>query len=157
MENFFSWMTNPLPDDEVEVWLNMNNIIHEKTELFYDFCISLITLMKETYLGEELSSPETRITMSDEEKDNHFLWCWKKTLQSFEKENIFFNYEGEHKEYFHSFFLEIFYNQKNTSVRNSIEKFINDLFNRDEPFTKSDLELFTEVYKLLDKNIINKT
>ena len=64
-----------------------------------------------------------------------------------------FNFKGEHYNYFSSFFMEIFYNQKNISVRNSIDTFLKDLFDRDTPFTKSDLDLYTELYKLLDRNM----
>lgn len=153
MDNFFNWVTKPLDNDEVEVWLSMNNMIPEKGELFYDFCLSLLHLIRKTYLGEETNSYETKILMSEEDKINHFNWCWKQTLENFKKENISFNNEGEHYDYFKSFFTEIFYNQKNESVRNSIDHFLKDLFDRDIPFTKSDLDLYTEVYKLLDKNI----
>jgi hypothetical protein len=154
MENFFSWVSKPLSEEEVEVWLNMNNILQERGELYYDFCLSLYLLIKETYLGEEQFSKETKILMSEEEKLNHFSWCWKKTLENFKKENINFKEQGEHFEYFGQFFLEIYYNQKNEKVKNSIDRFFKDLFDREVPFTKSDLELFTEVYKLLDKNLV---
>jgi len=154
MENFFNWVTNPLMDDEVEVWLNMNNMIPEKGELFYDFCLSLLYLIRKTYLGEDTKSYETKISMSEDDNSNHFDWCWEKTINNFQKENILFNDKGDHYDYFKSFFIEIFYNQKNETVRKSIDNFLKDLFDRDTPFTKSDLDLYTEVYKLLDKNII---
>jgi hypothetical protein len=153
MENFFNWVTKPLMDDEVDIWLNMNNMIPEKGELFYDFCLSLLSLVKKTYLGEDTNSYETKISMSDDDKSNHFDWCWGQTVKNFKKENITFNNEGEHHDYFKSFFTDIFYNQKNEMVRNSIDNFLRDIFDRDTPFTKSDLDLYTEVYKLLDKNI----
>lgn len=154
MENFFNWVTQPLLDEEVEVWLNINNILPERGELYYDFCLSLIGLVKETYLGEEHSSNETKISLSEAEKMKHFEWCWNRTIENFEKENIKFNHDGDHFEYFASFFMEIFYNQNNEKVRNSINRFFKDLFDRDIPFTKSDLDLYTEVYKLLDKNLV---
>lgn len=154
MENFFNWITKPVPNDEVEVWLDIHNIIPEKCELYYDFCISLIILMKETYLGDEDISNETKVIFSQDDKKKHFRWCWFKTVETFKKESIVFNDEGDHYEYFSSFFMEIFYNQKNQSVKNSIENFFEELFDRDHPFTKSDLDLLTELYKLLDKNLI---
>lgn len=153
MENFFNWVMTPVPDDEVQVWLNINNIVPEKCELYFDFCISLIMLIRETYLGDETISNETKITLTEDDKQKHFDWCWNKTVESFTKENIIFNKTGDHFDYFKSFLTEIFYNQKNQSVRSSIEKFFEDLFDRDFPFTKSDLDLLTELYKLLDKNL----
>jgi len=153
MENFFNWITKPIPLEEVDVWFNVNNIINEKSELFFDFCMSLTSLMKDTYLGEETIHNETKIVVSNEDKLKHFDWCWNKTIENFKKENIRFNIKGEHYDYFSSFFMEIFYNQKNENVRNSIQKFLIELFDRKTPFTKSDLDLYTELYKLLDKNI----
>ena len=72
MENFFSWVMKPIPEDEVQVWMNVNNIITEKCELFYDFCTSLIMLISETYLGDESLPNETKIILSDEDKKKHF-------------------------------------------------------------------------------------
>jgi hypothetical protein len=153
MENLFNWMTKPLPEEEVNIWLNVNNIILEKSELFYDFCISLISLLKETYLGDS-NFNETKIQLSEEDNKKHFEWCWNKTIELFEREKIFFEKKGDHYDYFSSFFMEIFYNQKNEIVKNSVEKFFMELFDRDFPFTKSDLDLFTELYKMLDKSLI---
>jgi hypothetical protein len=154
MENFFNWITKPIPEDEVQVWLNINNIISEKCELYFDFCISLIMLIRETYLGEENLPKETKIILTDEDKKKHFDWCWEKTIESFKKEQIEFNLRGDHYDYFFVFLGEIFYNQKNISIRGSLEKFFEELFDRDFPFTRPDLDLFTEIYKLLDKNLI---
>lgn len=153
MENFFNWVMKPVEEEEVQVWLNIHNIIPEKCELYYDFCIALIMLMRETFLGEETISKETRIELTEEDNRKHFEWCWDKIIDSFKKENILFNRRGDHFQYFWSFFGEIFYNQKNSAIRSSIEKFFEELFDRDFPFTKSDLDLLTELYKLLDKNL----
>lgn len=153
MENFFNWISKPMDSEDVEIWFNMNNMIPEKGELFFDFCVSLFTLMKETYLGDDSLNNETRVTLSEEDKKKHFEWCWNKTIDNFKKENIRFNTKGEHFDYFNSFFMEVYYTQKNISVRDSIDSFLKDLFNRKIPFTKSDLDLYTELYKLLDKNI----
>ena len=153
MENFFNWISKPMESEDVEVWFNMNNMIPEKGELFFDFCLSLLLLVKDTYLGDESLNNETKVTLSDDDKIKHFEWCWNKTIDNFKKENIRFNIKGEHYDYFSSFFMEVFYNQKNNKVRESIDSFLGDLFNRNIPFTKSDLDLYTELYKLLDKNI----
>jgi hypothetical protein len=110
-------------------------------------------LMKETYLGEEIMPNETRVILSEDDKLKHFTWCWNKTIENFREENINFNSEGEHFDYFSSFFMEVYYSQKNSSVRDSIDSFFKDLFNKKVTFTKSDLDLYTELYKLLEKNI----
>jgi hypothetical protein len=153
MENFFQFITKPIPKEEVEIWFNVNNMIPEKGELFFDFCYSLYTLMQQTYLGDEDSPSETKIQMEDDDKKKHFLWCWNKTIDNFKKENLFFQENGDHFEYFETFFLEVFYHQKSDDVKNSIKKFIIELFDKDKTFTRSDLDLYTEIYKLLDKHL----
>ena len=153
MENFFQFITKPISKEEVDIWFNINNMIPEKGELFFDFCYSLYTLMQETYLGDEDGLTETKIQMGDDDKKKHFLWCWNKTIDNFKKENLLFQESGDHFDYFETFFLEVFYNQKSDDVKNSIKKFIIELFDKDKTFTRSDLDLYTEIYKLLDKHL----
>jgi len=154
MENFFNWVTKPMSNEDVEIWFNMNNMIPEKGELFFDYCISLFNLVSLTYLGGDGTSNETNVVMDDSDKEKHFQWCWNTTIENFKKENIRFSVKGEHYDYFSTFFMEVFYNQKNNSVKESIGIFLNELFDKSKTFTKSDLDLYTEIYKLLDKNIL---
>jgi hypothetical protein len=119
-------------------------------ELYSDFTHSLNSLILNTYLGEN-DVNETKIVLSESDDKNHFEWCWNKTIDNFDKENIKFNKKGEHFDYFESFFGETFYNQKDTKVKSSIGFFFTDLFNNEKLFTKSDLDMITTIYKLLDK------
>jgi len=152
MENFFNWMSKTVPSDEVQIWMNRYNIIPEKVSLYGDFAKTLHIIISKTYLGYE--DGVTKIKLSDEEMKGHFEWSWNKVLEIFAKENIKFNNEGEHKEYFESFFMDVFYLQDDNVIRDSIDEFITDLFVFRKKFTKSDLEILTEVYKSLEKNII---
>ena len=151
MENFFNWMTKPIPKEEVVIWLNVHNMNYEKIELYGDIFKSLNFIINDTYLGEE--STETQIAMTDDDKKNHFEWCWNKLREDFEKENIKIKHRGTHKDYLESFFMDSFYNQKEKSIKKAIPEFILDVFDVDKPFSKSDLDILTELYKLLDKNI----
>jgi len=153
MENFFNYITKPLTPEDVDIWFRVNNIIPEKLELFSDFSHSINILIVETYLGENNSSNETKIVMSEDDNRKHFEWCWNKVIDNFKKESINFNPKGDHYDYFESFFKDIFYNQKEEKVRNSISSFFNDLFDTKKPFTKSDLDMIATIYKVLDKNI----
>ena len=74
-------------------------------------------------------------------------------MDDFLKENIVVNQSGEHKNYFKEFYMESFYNQPDKNVKTNIPNFINDVFETQKVFTKSDLDILTELYKLLDKNI----
>jgi len=153
MDNFFNYVTKQVKPEEVDLWFKSNNIIPEKLELFSDFCQSLNILIIETYLGETDSPHETKVSMSEEDKINHFVWCWNKVVDNFSKEKIKFNKKGEHFDYFVSFFEEIFYKQENKKVRDSVTEFFEELFDLKKPFTKSDLDMINSVYKSLEKNM----
>lgn len=151
MDNFFNWMAKPLPKDEIIVWFNIHNMSYEKIELYGDITKTLNQFINDTYLGDEIS--ETKITLSDEDKESHFDWCWSKTVENFRKENVIIKHGGEHKDYFKSFFSDTFYKQSKKELRGTIGKFLDDIFNTDITFSKSDLDLLTELYKLMEKNI----
>jgi hypothetical protein len=157
MENFFNYISKPIDPEDVELWFRINNIYPEKMNLFFDFIISLNMLINDTYLGEEDEiTKETKITLSDEDMTKHFKWCWDKTIDNFEKENLLFDKEGEHYDYFESFYMEIYYQQKNKKIRESIENFFEELFSSKKPYTKSDLDMILSIYKGLDRTLINK-
>jgi hypothetical protein len=154
MDNFFNYITKNLDPDEVDIWFRVNNIIPEKMELYYDLSYSLFLLIKKTYLGDDQNNNETKVDMTDEDNQKHFDWCWNKTIENFKKESIIFQNEGEHYDYFFSLFNELYYKQSKELIRNSIDTFFNDLFNREKPFTQVDLDLIYNIYKTLDKNLL---
>jgi hypothetical protein len=154
MENLFNYISKQVDPEEVDIWFKVNNIIPEKMELYYDFCYSLFSLMVSTYLGGTPETSETGVLMNDEDNLQHFKWCWSKNIENFNREEINFNNEGEHFDYFYSLFTEVFYTQKREEIRNSINNFFDDLFNREKPFTQVDLDLVYNLYKSLDKNIL---
>ncbi len=157
MENFFNYITQPVKPEDVEKWFKVNNIFQEKLDLFSDFSHSLNLLIVETYLGQQDSPNETKIVMSDDDNSKHFEWCWDKIVNNFLKEDLNFDNRGEHFDYFKSFFDDIFYTQKDEKIRKSITNFFNDLFDINKPFTKSDLDMVSTIYKILDKHLSKKS
>lgn len=134
---------------QIDIWYKVYNINREKTELFHDFLLSLYELIDSTYLGYGLS-------LKEEEKRNHFLWCWNKTIDRFSKERIYFYETGPHMEYFCIFFLESFYLTESEGKHNRIMEYYHKLFNIEHRKTKLELDIFTEVYKLLELNLKSK-
>ena len=151
MENFFNWMSKPIPQDEVVIWFNVHNMNYERIELYGDIFKSLNHVIIDTYMGEETN--ETKISLSQEDKESHFEWCWNKMVEDFRRENIIIKHGGEHKDYFRSFFFDTFYNQSEKNVKDSIPNFLIEVFDVEKPFSKSDLDILTELYKLMEKNI----
>jgi hypothetical protein len=151
MENFFDWMAKPVPKDEVLIWFNVHNMIYEKIELYGDIFKSLNAIIVDTYLGD--SNSETKINLSEDDKLSHFDWCWKKMVKDFERENVNIKIKGDHKEYFQSFFMDSFYNQSEKKIKESISRFLNEIFDYNIVYSRPDLDLLTELYKLLEKNM----
>jgi hypothetical protein len=152
MENFFSYISKPVTDEELQFWIDSNDICHQKLELFEDFVKSLVSLVYKTYLGDP-EGQETNINITDEDNIKHFEWCWNKTIENFNKEGIYFGENGDHKDFMKSFLEETFYRQKIKEVKMSLNKFFNEVFNLDKSPTKSDLDLLTSIYKSLDKSL----
>ena len=153
MENFFNWISKPIPDDEVTIWFNVHNMNFEKIELYGDIFKSLNHVIVTTYMGDNGESYETKITLSQEDKELHFEWCWSKIVGDFKRENITIKEYGDHKDYFKSFFMDTFYNHPDRLVIESIPNFLFEVFDVDKPFSKSDLDILTEIYKMLEKSI----
>ena len=154
MENFFNWIAKPLPNDEVVIWFNVHNMIYEKIELYGDIFKSLNCVITDTYMGDSNGdSPETKIVLSPEDKQSHFDWCWSKMVENFYKENIIITIDGEHKDYLKSFYMDTFYHQTQKNVKDSVPVFLNEIFNMSKPFSKSDLDMITEIYKMMEKNV----
>lgn len=154
MENFFTYISKPVDKEEVKLWLEVNDVCYNKFELYSDFVMSLVNLIYDTYLGNDINRT-TNITLEEEDNMKHFDWCWDKVIDNFRKENIFFIEKGEHYEFFKGFIIETFYNQKINEVKFSLGKFFEDIFNLNGPHTMSDLDLLKTIYKNLDKNIQN--
>jgi len=153
MSRFFDWLAKPMPQDDIVAWYLANNITTELTELFRDFCLSFLYLIKETYLGEDEENNETKVGMTEKQKKEHFNWCWKKTVENFEKENIKFKFNKDDSVFFESFFFELFYNQTDTKVKFTIDEFFQQLFDLRKNKSKADLEVFTDLYKVLERSM----
>ena len=102
---FFNYLTKPVSQDQVDIYIKVHNIVSEKANLFFDFICSLYCLVEKTYLGDD-------VVKDTEDKRGHFNWCWNKNIENFNKENLFFEEEKQIQEYFRQFALESFYHEK---------------------------------------------
>ena len=145
-EQFFKYVVKPINRDEMAMWVKAHNINAQKSELFLDYIDSLLGLINETFLGDDVMG-------DDESRLNHFKWCWNKTIDNFRKENIHFNREGEHYEYFWNLVYESFYMDKNKRESGELEKFFTLLFKLYVLKSKSELDVLLEIYNILDRNL----
>lgn len=131
---------------DISLILKINGVTVERSNLLLDFVESILKKIIKTYLGDNL--------MTNEDKKKHFDWCWLSVLKDFSKENIFFNKKGILYDYFFSFFNEIFYLDKNKEEK-SFEKtlyFIINSFNYKKLKTKSEIDMFLDLYKIFNKS-----
>ena len=145
-EGYLEFITSENYRQQIDVWFRAYNVSYEKTELFYDFVVSLYDLINETYLGPEVTDTET-------DQKNHFTWCWDKTIENLSHEKIYFKERGTAYNYFWSFFLEAYYyNQLDGNIMR-IKEYFYILFHFEDRKTRSELDMLTEIYKLLDQNL----
>jgi len=154
MGRFFDWLAKPMDKEDINAWYLANNITPELTELFRDFCFSFLNLLKDTYLDDDFSdNKETKVGMTTNQKKEHFKWCWDKTIKNFNKESIDFKFNNDDSEFFESFFFDVFYNQPDQKVKEQINNFFKQIFDRGFNKTKSDIEMFTDIYKVLERSL----
>ncbi len=145
-ESYLEFVSSENYKQQIDVWYRAYNISREKTELFYDFLISLHDLIDETYLGAD-------VVMTTEDQINHFTWCWDKTIESFNKEKISFKERGNAYKYLWNFYSEAYYYTKNNESIIRIPEYFYILFDFVHKKTRSELDMLTELYKLLDQNL----
>ena len=145
-ENYLESISAENYKHQVDIWYKAYNITHEKTELFFDFIISLHDLMGNTYMGADIMELEN-------DQFTHFLWCWDKTIENFNKEKIFFKERGNLQDYFWTFFKEAYYYGKLEEKNDLIKEYFTKLFNFNHQKTRSELDMLTEVYKLFEQNL----
>jgi len=141
--------------EQMNLLYSANNIIREKTELYFDFISSLIKLIDETYLGPEVIS-------NREDRVNHFIWCFNKVLEYFEHERIKFSpisYGTDFMisttgyDYLWNFFYRGYYTNPMEDKSDSMLEYFTHLFNFNEIKSPTELELFIDFYKIFDQNL----
>jgi hypothetical protein len=131
---------------QIDIWYKAYNINHEKLELFHDFLLMLYENINNTYLGSD-------VIIDNKDEKSHFDWCWNKTIDSFNKEKIFFKKNGIHYEYLWNFFHEAYYYANANNKKNKILNYISVLFNFKHQKTRSEIDVLTELYKLLNDSL----
>lgn len=145
-EGYIEFVTSESYKHQIDIWHKAYNINREKIELFHDMVSYLYETVNETYLGVDVLKEEI-------EQKNHFTWCWDKVLTDFTKENIHFKERGSHYEYFWSFFYEAFYLKQLSEEPTRIPEYIEKLFNFQHRKSRSELDILSELYKLLNLNL----
>ena len=142
---FLNYVAKLVSPEEMDLWVKVNGVESEKAELFFDFISSFYKILIDTHLGYDTIK-------TDNEIKGHFDWCWKKNIENFNIENINFNLSGGHYEYMWNFFMESFY--KEQADFNKVDEYLKNLFKLHIQKTKSELEVFKDLYFVLDNSLI---
>lgn len=140
---------NIIPDNykyQIDIWFKAYNISIEKLTLFYDFQISLFQIVEETYLGND-------IMVLQKHQREHFTWCWNKVITNFSKEKIFFKNHDLLFEYFWNFYYEAYYLNQLNNVKIRILEYFKILFDFNHIKTRSEIDVLTELYKLMNETL----
>lgn len=146
--NFLKYINTPMSRESIIVLYNANNINLEKCELYNEFIQSLIFLVYDTYMGDDITN--------EKEQKNHFNWCWDKNIENFEKEGFIFN-SLKLKSYFLEFMLEVYYpitkKEENKTALDNIIKLWVYIFDYNNNKSKSDMDTLIEVYKMFENSL----
>lgn len=146
---FLDYINNPLSDASITVIYKANNVKYDRCRLYSKFVRSLLMIIFDTYLGDSITDNNQRV--------EHFNWCWEENLLNFNKQGFIFDDLTELQDYFKEFMVEVYY-----SVENKEEKlFINDnllslwdfIFDFEKPKSRSDIDSFIEIYSLMEKSL----
>lgn len=147
--NFLAYMSMPLSEEEIFLLYKANNVVYERVQLYSDFLETLCTLIVKTYLGEDY--------IVDNQEKNHFDWCLNKVVSDFNKENIHFKMSKNFKELCFDYVKDIFYDEEDKELYgDKMIKFWVHTFKYDGVKTKSDLDAFIQMYKILEICLFSK-
>lgn len=148
--SFLAYINNPMSKESIAILFDTNNIKFEKCELYGDFVQSLLMIVFNTYLGDDITNID--------EQFNHFEWCWNKNVRNFEEEGIYFNNPKLYN-YFLEFMLEVFYSYPDKNKYDFTDKgtlrIWKDIFNYTSIKTNSDVDTLIEIYQLFEKSLKN--
>jgi hypothetical protein len=99
------------------------------------------------------------VVITYDDKKAHFDWCWNKNIDNFNKENIKLPNIGEHYYYYYNYFNDVFYEKtdKSLELSNKIIEFWANTFSLTRNKTKSEYDLFIDIYKIMDKYFMKGT
>jgi hypothetical protein len=142
-----NYINKPMNRETISVIYANNKIKKDKCEIFNDFIQSLLKLIFDTYMGDDITDKF--------EQKNHFKWCWDKNVQNFAEKNIIIGDEASYK-YFIEFAFDVYYpttRKDNPQLTSKLLNIWGFIFNTANVKSKSDVDTFIEVYKLLDASL----
>tara|TARA_R110002050_G_scaffold34397_1_gene86772 strand:+ start:13136 stop:13561 length:426 start_codon:yes stop_codon:yes gene_type:complete len=130
----------------VKMIYSANNIKYELCELFSDFSQSLLSIVFQTYLGDDV--------MNDDDKYAHFKWCWEKNIENFKSEGIIFEHNDNAFEHYYLYLYSSYWDfEKTEELNNELKLDWLNILNYDKNKIGGDIELLIESYLMLEKSL----
>lgn len=146
-KNFLAYINNPMSIESIMVIYDANNVTFQKCELYGDFVQSLLRIVFDTYMGDDVTDLLGQI--------KHFKWCWERNIQSFNDEGFNFQ-DNKLYDYFLEFMLEVFYSSEKKGLdymdANTIKLWF-DIFDYSKIKTNSEMDTFIEVYRIFENSL----
>lgn len=147
---FMRYVLRPLTEEELTLLYKANDICYERCYLYSDFLQSLMKVVKNTYLGDD-------VMIETKDKESHFNWCLNKVIEDFNSEYINFSKTTELYELLHGYSFDFFYDQnEKESLTDKMVKYWEHIFKYSAIKTKSELDTMVEVYKILESSLFFK-
>jgi hypothetical protein len=150
-KNFLHYINTPLSKESLMIIYDANDIKFDKCELYCDFIQSLIMMVFDTYMGDDL--------MSNDDQSNHFKWCWDKNIKNFNNEGFSFVNTNLYS-YFSDYMVESFYSVSDKSIKNSLipnMQLWETLFSYEKRKTSFDVDILIEIYNLFNNSLVIKS
>ena len=145
-----NYINTPMSRESIMVLYNANNITHEKCELYSDFIQSVILIVFDTYMGDDITDIAQR--------KNHFKWCWNTNVSNFQSEGVLFE-SSKLFNYFLEFMLEVYYSCMDKSIFEYSGKTVlvlwDNIFDYNRIKTNADMDTLIEIYRIFDKSLKN--
>lgn len=142
--NFINYIKKPISRDEILSEYNKHDIKYDRCILYSDFIQSLMLIVFDTYLGSKIINNDERI--------NHFKWCWDKNVQKFKSEGFYVT-SKELYTYFLGFTCDKFYSAEEIDIpltKVEILKLWLYIFDYNNLKSVYDLDTLIDLYLMFD-------
>jgi hypothetical protein len=146
LDKLLNRMSKPLSLIETELLYDSNRIVYERSDLYIDFILTLDDLIETTYFGHDM--------MDEQERINHYDWCWNKTCDLVNTSVIKFNDNDSVYVYLLDTYLESFYNDKTIVIH--LKNFWAHIFNYNIKKSKPEIDTYLRIYKILEESYNKK-
>jgi len=124
-------------------------LLKDRIETCRDFTINLLLYIDFYYIDKESLSDEVDIK-------NHYNFCYDKTCDDFEKEDLHFKNNIELRNYYYGIYYNQYYKLDKPSMKICYKFWNDDIFNINKFRNKNVMELLIELYDIFNTSLNKK-